>query len=122
MDLLFVEAAPFTAERDDYLPPEQFREVQNALIAEPRKGDVVPDTGGIRKLRVPDASRGKGKRGGCRLFYMYLPEVSEIHFLAIYSKNEKVDLTASDKKAMRRIVDEIRTTALLRDTLRKKGQ
>jgi len=122
MDLLFVEAAPFSAERDDYLPPEQFREVQNALMAEPRKGDVVPETGGIRKLRVPHAVRGKGKRGGCRLMYLYLPEANEIHFLAIYSKDEKIDLTASDKKAMKQVVNEIRTTALLRETLRRKQE
>jgi len=120
MDLLFVEAAPFSVERDDYMPPEQFREVQNVLMAEPRKGDVIPDTGGIRKLRAPHAVRGKGKRGGCRLLYLYLPEANEIHFLAIFSKDEKIDLTARDKKAAKRVVDEIRTTVLLRETLRRK--
>ena len=35
----------------------------------PELGDVMPGTGGLRKVRWEDARRGKGKRVGLRVIY-----------------------------------------------------
>lgn len=64
MKLVFVEAPPFTRLLADYLTDEAYRALQTALLEDPELGDVVPGTGGFRKLRWPDSRRGKGKRGG----------------------------------------------------------
>jgi hypothetical protein len=66
---LFVEAPAFSRYREDYLDDEGFNELQQALAGNPEEGDLIPGTGGIRKLRWKDSRRGKGKRGGLRIIY-----------------------------------------------------
>ena len=63
----FVETRVFTNRLPDLLGDEAFRRFQNELAVNPRKGSVMPGCGGLRKVRVEDESRGKGKRGGARV-------------------------------------------------------
>jgi hypothetical protein len=49
----------------------------------PEMGDVMPGTGGFRKVRWEDARRGKGKRGGLRVMYYYLAADHQIWFFAL---------------------------------------
>jgi hypothetical protein len=60
----FVEAPAFSRHRDDYLDDEGMRELQQSIVLNPEAGDLIPGTGGIRKLRWKDSRRGKGRRGG----------------------------------------------------------
>jgi hypothetical protein len=48
-----------------YLDDDAFRGLQNLLMLQPEAGDLIPGTGGLRKLRFADARRGKGKRAAC---------------------------------------------------------
>ena len=41
------------------------------MLKDPEAGDVITGTGGLRKLRHGDATRGKGKRGGLRIIYFW---------------------------------------------------
>jgi hypothetical protein len=65
MKLVFLETPVFTRLLGDYLTDESYRELQRALMENPEMGDVMPGTGGFRKVRWEDARRGKGKRGDC---------------------------------------------------------
>ena len=69
MKLVFLETPLFTRLLGDYLSDESYRELQRALMENPEMGDVMPGTGGFRKVRWEDARRGKGKRGGLRVIY-----------------------------------------------------
>ena len=69
MKAVFVELPAFERRRADYLDDEAFRALQQLLMTRPEAGDLMPGTGGLRKLRFPDARRGKGKRGGPRVIY-----------------------------------------------------
>jgi hypothetical protein len=69
-------------------------------------GDVIPGTGGVRKLRF--ASSGHGKRGGARVIYYYLDESVPLYALPAYPKNAKADLTAEEKLAAKRLVEAIK--------------
>jgi hypothetical protein len=62
---------------------------------------VIPGAGGARKLRW--AAKGKGKRGGARIIYLYVVIGARIFLLRCYSKNVKTDLTADEKKELRQI-------------------
>lgn len=62
----FVEAPAFTRHLSDYLTDDGYRELQNRLAAQPDSGDVIPGTGGFRKLRWRDSRRQKGGRGGLK--------------------------------------------------------
>ena len=72
----FIELAPFAAVRDELFGDEQFLELQWYLCRRPEAGDVIPETGGCRKLRWK--IQGKGKRGGARVIYFLRTEAGQI--------------------------------------------
>jgi len=72
MKLVFFETPVFTLLLPTYLDDESYRALQRLLLNSPEAGDVMPGTGGFRKLRWEDPRRGKGKRGGLRIIYYYL--------------------------------------------------
>jgi len=62
---------------------------------------VIPGAGGVRKLRW--AAKGKGKRGGARIIYVYVVIAARVFLIRCYAKNVKSDLTADEKKQLRQI-------------------
>jgi hypothetical protein len=80
-------------------------------MANPDCGAVMPGCGGLRKLRVVDPRRGKGKRGGARLIYLHIPEARRFYMIDIYGKNEKDDLSAEERKFLRALTDDLRREA-----------
>ncbi len=68
----------------------------------PESGDVVPGSGGVRKLRWKMA--GRGKSGGVRVIYFYKKQNDEIWLLTIYAKNEIENIHAH---ILRQIAKEI---------------
>jgi hypothetical protein len=65
----------------------------------------MPGTGGFRKLRWPDARRGKGRRGKLRIIYYCFDGQNQIWLMTIYDKNEASDLTAEQKKMLKAAID-----------------
>ena len=108
----FVESRGFTQRLREFLSPEAYREFQNDLAANPAKGQVVAGCGGLRKIRVKDEGRGKGKRGGARVVYLHIPEACRIDLLAIYGKDEKDDLSADERKVLASLARQAKTEAL----------
>jgi len=98
MKLVFLGTPVFTRLRHDYLTDESYRGLQHALMENPELGDVVPGTGGFRKVRWEDARRSKGKRGGLRIIYCYLTADRQVWFFTVYDKDEAADLTVDGKK------------------------
>jgi hypothetical protein len=74
--------------------------LQNELTNSPELGDLMPGTGGFRKLRWADKRRGKGRRGGLRIIYYYFLSDQQIWLMTLYDKNEASDLTPREKKAL----------------------
>jgi len=67
-------------------------------------------TAGVRKARVANPARGKGKSGGFRYLYFYIEQDGQIFLLMIFSKDEQDDLTAEQKKKLANAVRELRET------------
>lgn len=63
----FLEAPAFTRYLSEYLDDEGYRRFQRELARKPEAGDLIPGTGGFRKIRWADIRRGKGRRGGLRV-------------------------------------------------------
>jgi hypothetical protein len=97
----FVEAPPFTRHLSEYLSEDGYKDLQARLGANPELGDLMPGTGGFRKVRWADARRGKGRRGGLRIIYYHFPSDHQIWLMTVYNKDEASDLTAQQKKALK---------------------
>ncbi len=83
MKRLFVESRIFTMRVMDLVDAETYRKIQNELLETPDKGKVIPGCSGLRKLRAEAPSRGKGKRGGCRIVYLNIPDAERLDLIAI---------------------------------------
>jgi hypothetical protein len=62
--LTFIETTVFTRRVTALGLEDSLQLLQLELLADPEAGDVEPGTGGLRKIRMRDPGRGKGKRGG----------------------------------------------------------
>jgi len=78
------------------------------LTENPEAGALDPGTGGLRKVRIPDPGRGKGKSGGARVHYLWLSNVSVIYMLSVYSKDDAETLTPKQKQQLRTVVEAIK--------------
>jgi hypothetical protein len=99
----FVETTEFSKWQPRFLPGAAYGELQKELIANPQKGAVMPGCGGLRKIRIRDPKRQRGKRGGARVIYLHVPEAEQFLMLDVYSKGEKEDLTAAEKAEFREL-------------------
>ena len=105
MDALFIELPAFEKHRRDYLDEELFHRFQQELLKNPEAGDLVEGTGGLRKIRVVDQRRNKGKRGGLRVIYYWWSGFDQFWLFTLYGKNEQDDLTPPQKKLLTQLLN-----------------
>ena len=86
-----IETSIFTRQIVRLLSDEQYGRFQIELAANPGIGRLIPGGSGIRKVRL--AVGAKGKRGGARVIYYWMPHGSRILLLYAYLKSEVGDLT-----------------------------
>jgi mRNA-degrading endonuclease RelE of RelBE toxin-antitoxin system len=101
----FIEAPAFSRYVSDYLGDDDYRKLQSELANNPDSGDLIPGTGGFRKLRWADSRRGKGRRGGLRIIYYFFVSDQQIWLVTLYDKNEAADLTPKQKKTLKSAVE-----------------
>ena len=99
--MIFIETPIFTADLNELLTDDEYADFQRYLADNPRLGDVIQDTGGLRKIRW--AANGKGKRSGVRVIYYYLTADAQIRLLLIYKKGIQDNLTEKQKKILRKL-------------------
>jgi hypothetical protein len=103
----FVETTAFTRRIVALGLEVALRHLQNELLARPMSGVLDPGTGGLRKVRMPDPGRGKGKRGGARVHYLWLPHLRRIYLVFVYSKDDSDTLSPDDKRMLKAVVHSI---------------
>jgi len=101
LEITVLQLPKFKGEATELIGADGIESVAVYLINHPDAGDVIPGAGGARKLRW--AAKGKGKRGGARIIYLYVVVGARIYLLRCYTKNVKSDLTADEKKELRQI-------------------
>ena len=97
-----VELGPFRRNASSCLGLEELDEFIAFLAENPERGDVIPGTGGVRKIRW--GYQNRGKRGGLRIIYYFRDLNMPLFLLQVYKKGEKADLTSSEKKEMEAFV------------------
>ena len=75
------------------------------VAADPECGEVMPGTGGFRKVRV--GRSGLGKRGGARVIYILRNEAFPVFLAAAYAKNQKDNMTMRERNELAKLADEI---------------
>ena len=98
-----IETPTFTKRVKEILSEEEYRLFQIKLIGDPGVGNIIQGSGGIRKIRW--SGSGRGKRGGSRILYYWYNNQGLVLLLFIFKKNEKDDLTKSQLKALKTIVE-----------------
>lgn len=73
-------------------------------LRDPSAGDVIPDSGGLRKLRFRDARRGQGRRGGLRVIYFWWESGAQFWLFTLYGKGEVEDLSAAERRAVKVLI------------------
>jgi mRNA-degrading endonuclease RelE of RelBE toxin-antitoxin system len=100
-----LEAEGSSRYREDYFSDDQFADLQSFLLDNPKVGDVVPATGGVRKLRWSRA--GMGKRGGMRVIYYVQDGRGRIWLLTVYAKSARENISPVTLNAMREIAEHV---------------
>ena len=103
-----VETPLFVRRADKLLTEEEHADLIFCLACQPRAGDEIVGTGGVRKLRF--AARGKGKSGGVRVIYYFYDEGMPLYALLIYGKNESADMTAEQRRSVAAFAAAIKAT------------
>lgn len=104
MEFIEVDSVTVLIEKLD--AQQEFSDLQCALINNQELGDVIPSSGGLRKVRM--AVPHRGKRGSVRIIYLIVWMGELICFLDVYTKNTKENLTEADSKRLRLLADLIR--------------
>jgi len=100
--LSFIETRLFTKLVNEHLSDEEYARLQEVLIRDPETGDLIPGSGGVRKVRW--GVKGRGKRGGIRVIYYARTRQGQIWMLTLYAKNVAETIPAH---VLRQIKEEI---------------
>jgi len=102
--MVFIETPIFTKEILTLLPDESYRAMQRALLFRPESGEIIPGSGGLRKLRwkLPHA----GQRGGLRVIYYWDKPSEVLYMLWVYRKSRQENLTPQQCKLLSKLVKE----------------
>ena len=78
---------------------DERRAIVETIAADPEAGDVIPGTGGARKVRI--AGKGKGKSGGYRVITFYAAEDVPVFLLRLVSKGQRADISQAERNEVR---------------------
>jgi hypothetical protein len=109
--VVFIESKVFTRRLHELAKDSAdtvLAEIQSGLLENPVRGGMVKGLGGVRKARVSNPTRGKGKRGGFRYMYLYLERREHVHLLFLFDKDEQEDLNPAQRTFLRQLVERIK--------------
>ena len=107
-----VETPEFLSATRKLMSDEERALLVDYLAYNPTVGDLIPGTGGVRKLRW--GLEGRGKRGGARVIYFHHDAGLPLFALTAFAKNERADLSQQDRNEFRQL------TALLVEAFKRR--
>jgi hypothetical protein len=97
-----VETPGFLRDAAAALTEEERTELVSYLAENPEAGDLIPETGGARKLRW--RAQGRGKRGGTQAIYYYHDDSLPLFLISVFAKNEKANLTQAERNKIKKLL------------------
>lgn len=103
MTRTFVELPLFRNRWEDLgLTDADLVRLQTELLSDPKIGNVMRGTGGVRKMRF--AFEHRGKSGSVRVIYVDFEVYEKIYLLTAYTKNERENLTKEEQNEIRKLI------------------
>lgn len=107
MKKIIIKTVPyFERQAKKLLTEKAAEELFDHLEQFPEEGDLIPGTGGVRKLRWVTGKNNKGKSGGVRVLYHYSKSVLVI-LIMLYSKNDKENISDAEKNELKKLVPQL---------------
>ena len=101
--MVIVETSVFSRRIQELMSDDAYMELHEALVTRPNLGELIPGSGGLRKMRW--GLKGRGKRGGVRLIYYWAVASEQIRMLYVYPKRRQEDLTLAQLDALRGVIE-----------------
>jgi hypothetical protein len=101
-----VETGPYLKMAVEIMDEAERIAIIDMIASDPRSGDLIQESGGLRKVRVP--LRGRGKRGGGRLITFFHDVGMPVFLIAVYAKNDQRDLNQTQRKQAKALTAAIR--------------
>jgi mRNA-degrading endonuclease RelE of RelBE toxin-antitoxin system len=98
-----VETPEFIKQAKECMDDEVRTDFINFIANNPTSGDLIQGTGGARKIRW-QSNKYSGKSGGVRVIYYYHDEEMPIFLFTVYKKNQRENITSSEKLALSKII------------------
>ena len=105
-----VETPQFVRQASSIWSDDEVRALVDYVAMNPEAGDLIPGTGGVRKMRWQ--RQGLGKRGGARVIYFYHNQETPIFLLMAYTKSLSTDLSPSAKATLAVLVKHLKRPTL----------
>jgi hypothetical protein len=102
------ETPEYLRRAERLLSPAERMEVVGFLAANPRAGDLMQGTGGVRKLRW--GRGGRGKSGGVRVIYYFHSEAMPLYLLTVFGKNQQANLSRAERNDLAALVQMLKAT------------
>ena len=96
------ETAVFTRQASALWSDDERFEFVDFIARNPEAGDLIPASGGVRKVRW--GRQGSGKRGGVRIIYFYHDPAMPLYLLMIYAKARRDDLSPDARRTVQALV------------------
>jgi len=103
--MVFVELPAFLRSAASLFSDDDLAALQRTLLENPLAGDLLKETGGLRKLRVP--LPGQGKRSGARVIYYYWVSERHCYLLYAYAKSKAENLSKKQLWALADLMKEV---------------
>jgi hypothetical protein len=87
------------------LVDDDLQALEICVMMNPKGSPVIPGTGGLRKCRFAVKSRGRGKSGAYRIGYVYFEKFGVIGLLAVYAKNDQVEIPMSQRAEIKKAIN-----------------
>ena len=100
-----VETPSYLRDAEGILSKQEREKIVEMVATDPECGEVIPGTGGFRKVRV--ARPGMGKRSGARVIYILRNDDFPVFLISAYAKNEKGNLTQKERNELAKLADAI---------------
>lgn len=101
------ETAHYSSRAASLMSAGERAAVIEEIARNPKAGDIIQGTGGVRKIRI--ALPGRGKSGGARLIYYYQNDEWPVLLLEVFAKNEQANLSKAQRNALGKLIGELKS-------------